>query len=121
LSELVTSFFILDFLDMDREKEIRHLEASKKTRHHLISQCQRELFNVGNPKNITKIRRDTHQAIHTLFRDEHWPINEPKEQLRKIFELMSPVFSDRVCRQLERIVNMDDRDFYQSDLIKWKK
>lgn len=101
-----------------REKDIQRLEAGKKTRHHLVSKCQKEFFDVFNPINIRKIRRDTHQAIHTLFRNEHWPIHEPQLQMKEFFELISPIVWDYALKYMDKLVNMSKEEFYKKEILK---
>lgn len=103
-----------------REKEIQKLEAAKYTRHHLISKCQQDLFDVFNPINVRRIRRDTHKAIHTLFTDENWPIHEPQLQMAKFFELISPIVWDYALKYMDKLVNMPKEEFYKKELIRWK-
>lgn len=101
-----------------QERLERNIENSRITKHHLIAQCKKDLFDVMNPINITKIRRDTHKSLHTLFTDEHWPILEPKLQLKKLFEIVCPVISDEYKNKLIDIFEATDEEFYIKEVQK---
>lgn len=94
----------------------RNIENSRTTRHHIIAKCEKDLFDVFNPINIIKLRRDTHKSLHTLFTDENWPIHEPKLQLIKLLEITSPVISEDISNKLMNILNTPDEKFYKKQV-----
>jgi hypothetical protein len=100
-----------------QERLQRNIENSRSTRHHIIAKCRKDMFDVFNPINITKIRRDTHKSLHTLFTDENWPILEPKLQLKKLFDIVSPVLSQEIKNSLIRILNTPDERFYTREVL----
>lgn len=96
-------------------------DPNRIDRHHLISQCQKDLFNVFLPKNIIKLKRKTHEAIHAVFTDEHWPIHEPQLQTKRFFEIIRPILWQQALKYFEKLISLPIQDFYSPELIKYGK
>lgn len=96
-------------------------DPNRIDRHHLISQCQKDLFNVFKPQNVIKIKRKTHEAIHAVFTDENWPIHEPQLQTKKFFEIIRPVLWYQSLKYFQKLISLPIEDFYLPELIKWNK
>ena len=58
-----------------------------------------------------------HDALNRFFLDKQ----NPRDQLRKVFELVKPVLSTGVRKELYTILyECDDNLFYDPDLLKWE-
>lgn len=86
--------------------------------HHIMWKCNKMKYNVNIDENKTEIKRIEHIALNNYFRDKQ----NPREQLRKVFDLVKPVLSPWVRKELYTILYQTDDDmFYIPELIKWKK
>ena len=78
--------------------------------------CNRNKYNTNIPENIVRISEREHDALNRYFKDKQ----NPREQLRKVFELVKPVLSAGVRHELEVILNCEDDLFYIPELLKHK-
>lgn len=75
-------------------------------------------YNVNIDENKVKIKKIEHIALNNFFRDKQ----NPREQLQKVFEIVKPVLSPWVRKELYTILyEADDDLFYIPELLKWKK
>ena len=86
--------------------------------HHIVGQCNKHLYNVNIDQNKIRMERREHIALNNYFRDKQ----NPREQLKKVYETVKSVLSEWVRRELYTILyEADDEMFYIPELIKWKK
>ena len=86
--------------------------------HHIMWKCNKAKYNTNIDKNKVRINRRLHVALNAFFGDKQ----NPREQLKQVFEIVKPVLSIWVKQELETILYQTDDDlFYIPELIKWKK
>lgn len=87
--------------------------------HHIMWQCNKHLYNVNIDQNKIRIPRREHVSLNSYFGSKQ----NPREQLKKVFEMVMPVLSLWVRRELYKILyEADDEMFYIPELLKqWKK
>lgn len=86
--------------------------------HHIMWRCNKHLYNVNIDENKIRMERREHIALNNYFRDKQ----NPREQLKKVFETVKQVLAPWVRRELYTILyEADDEMFYISELLKWKK
>ena len=96
----------------------RYIEKTEKDIHHLISRKLIQKYNVNHELNKVKMYRREHVALNQFF----WDKQNPRDQFKKIFELVKPVLSEWVRKELYTILYMtDDKMFYTSEVLKWQK
>ena len=86
--------------------------------HHILWQKYKHIYNVNIDQNKIRMERREHIALNNYFRDKQ----NPREQLKKVYETVKSVLSEWVRRELYTILyEADDEMFYIPELIKWKK
>lgn len=86
--------------------------------HHIMWRCNRNKYNTNIDKNKVKINRRLHVALNSFFGDKQ----NPRDQLKQVFEIVKPVLSEWVKKELYTILyEADDDLFYTPELLKWKK
>lgn len=86
--------------------------------HHIMWKCNKAKYNTNIDENKVRINRRLHVALNAFFGDKQ----NPREQLKQVFEIVKPVLSIWVKQELETILYQTDDDlFYIPELIKWKK
>lgn len=86
--------------------------------HHIMWQKYKHLYNVNIDENKIRMERREHIALNNYFRDKQ----NPREQLKKVFETVKQVLAPWVRRELYTILyEADDEMFYIPELLKWKK
>ena len=86
--------------------------------HHIMWRCNKHLYNVNIDENKIRMERREHIALNNYFRDKQ----NPREQLKKVYETVKQVLSPGVRRELYAILyEADDDMFYIPELLKWKK
>lgn len=86
--------------------------------HHIMWRKNRNKYNTNIEENKTRISRREHIALNNFFQDKQ----SPREQLKKVFEIVKPVLSPWVRHELYTILfECDDDMFYIPELLKWKK
>lgn len=86
--------------------------------HHIMGQCNRWLYNVNIDQNKIRMPRREHIALNNYFGNKQ----NPREQLKQVFETVKSVLSSWVRRELYTILyEADDEMFYIPELLKWKK
>ena len=96
----------------------RVIEKSATDMHHIMWQCNKHLYNVNIDENKIRMERREHIALNNYFRDKQ----NPREQLKKVFETVKQVLAPWVRRELYTILyEADDEMFYIPELLKWKK
>ncbi len=96
----------------------RVIEKSATDMHHIMWQCNKHLYNVNIDENKIRMERREHIALNNYFRDKQ----NPREQLKKVFETVKTVLAPWVRRELYTILyEADDSMFYIPELLKWKK
>ena len=86
--------------------------------HHIMGKCNRIKYNTNIEENKIRINRREHVALNAFFGNKQ----NPREQLQKVFEIVKPVLSPWVRKELYTILyEADDDLFYIPELLKWKK
>lgn len=86
--------------------------------HHIMWKCNRNKYNTNIEQNKVKISRRLHVALNGFFGDKQ----NPREQLKQVFEIVKPILSPWVRNELYTILyECDDEMFYIPELLKWKK
>lgn len=86
--------------------------------HHIIGKCNRMKYNTNAEENKVRINRREHIALNWYFLDKQ----DPRQQLLKVFNLVKPVLSPGVRRELHTILELtDDEMFYIPEVLKWQK
>ena len=104
-------------LDNVNYRLLKVIDKTATNLHHIMWRCNRHKYNTNIPENIVRISEREHDALNRFFKDKQ----NPRDQLRKVFELVKPVLSTGVKHELEIILNCDDDLFYIPGLLKWKK
>lgn len=96
----------------------RVIDKTATDLHHIMGQCNKHIYNVNIDENKIRMERREHIALNNYFRDKQ----NPREQLKKVFETVKTVLSPWVRRELYTILyEADDEMFYIPELLKWKK
>ena len=86
--------------------------------HHIMWKCNRNKYNTNIEQNKVKISRRLHVALNWFFGDKQ----NPRDQLKQVFEIVKPILSPWVRNELYTILyECDDEMFYITELLKWKK
>ena len=86
--------------------------------HHLIGRKYRHQYRVNAAENKVKINRRKHIALNQFF----WDKQNPREQLLEVFNLVKPVLTPWVRRELHTILELtDDEMFYIPEVLQWYK
>ena len=86
--------------------------------HHLIWKKYRHQYRVNAEENKVKINRRKHIALNQFFGDKQ----NPREQLKEVFNLVKPVLSPWVRKELYTILEQtDDEMFYIPEVLLWYK
>ena len=93
---------------------LRVIDATATNLHHIMWRCNRHKYNTNIEQNLVRISEREHDALNRYFKDKQ----NPREQLRKVFELVKPVLSNGVRHELEVILNCEDELFYIPELLK---
>lgn len=110
---------INDITDINgsKYKLVRVIDKSETDIHHIMWKCNRLKYNTNIDENKVRISRRLHVALNLFFKDKQ----NPRDQLKQVFEIVKPVLSEWVKQELEIILNCDDDLFYIPELLKWKK
>ena len=96
----------------------RVIEKTATDMHHIMWQCNKHLYNVNIDENKIRMERREHIALNNYFKDKQ----NPREQLKKVYETVKSILSEWVRRELYTILyEADDDMFYIPELLKWKK
>jgi len=96
----------------------RVIDKTATDLHHIMGQCNKHLYNVWIEQNKIRMERREHVALNNYFKDKQ----NPREQLKKVYETVKTVLSPWVRRELYTILyEADDDMFYIPELLKWKK
>lgn len=83
--------------------------------HHIIWKKYRLKYNTNAEVNKVKINRRKHVALNAFF----WDKQSPREQLIEVFNLVKPVLSCWVKKELYTILyETDDDMFYTEEVLK---
>lgn len=86
--------------------------------HHIMWQCNKHLYNVWIKQNKIRMPRREHIALNSYF----WDKQNPRDQLKKVYETVKTVLTPGVRRELYTILyETDDNMFYIEELLKEKK
>ena len=96
---------------------LRNIDKTATNLHHIMGKCNRHKYNTEIPENKVRISEREHDALNRFFKDKQ----NPRDQLRKVFELVKPVLSAGVRHELEVILSCSDDLFYIPELLKWQK
>lgn len=96
----------------------RVVEKTATDLHHIVGRCNRHLYNVNIDQNKIRMERRKHIALNNFFGNKQ----NPRDQLKEVFEIVKDVLTPWVRRELYTILyDTDDEMFYISELLKWKK
>ena len=96
----------------------RVIDKTATNLHHIMGRCNKHLYNVNIPENKIIMSEKEHIALNNYFRDKQ----NPREQLKQVYETVKSVLSEWVRRELYTILyEADDSMFYIPELLKWKK
>lgn len=96
----------------------RVIDKTSTDLHHIMGRCNKHLYNVNIDQNKIRMERREHVALNNYFKDKQ----NPREQLKKVFETVKSVLSAWVRRELYTILyEADDEMFYIPELLKCKK
>lgn len=96
----------------------RVIDKTATDLHHIMWQCNKHLYNVNIDQNKIRMERREHVALNNYFGNKQ----NPREQLKKVFETVKQVLSPWIRRELYTILyEADDEMFYIPELLKWKK
>ena len=84
--------------------------------HHIIWKKYRNQYNTNVEENKTRISRRLHVALNWFFGDKQ----NPRDQLKQIFEIVKPVLSTWVRNELYTLLTLPDDMFYNENLINGK-
>ena len=86
--------------------------------HHLIWKRYRHQYRTNAEENKVRINRRKHIALNQFFGDKQ----NPREQLKEVFNLVKPVLSPWVRHELYTILEQtDDEMFYIPEVLLWYK
>lgn len=75
-------------------------------------------YNTNIEENKIVMNEREHIALNNFFKDKQ----NPREQLQKVFEIVKPILSPWVRKELYTILyECDDSMFYIPELLKWKQ
>lgn len=94
----------------------RVIPYDEEDNHHIISKKLKDRFKVSEPENIIRIQRRTHVALNNLFENKQ----NPKDQLRMMFEIRKTALSTWVRNELYTLLTLPDDMFYNENLINGK-
>ena len=96
----------------------RVIDKTAKNVHHVMWKSNRHLYNVNIPENKIIMSEREHIALNNYFGDKQ----NPRDQLKKVFETVKTVLTPWVRRELYTILyETDDEMFYIDELLKKKK
>lgn len=106
-------------IDWIQYKLNRVIDETATSIHHIMGQCNKKQYNVNIEQNKVRISDREHIALNNYF----WNKQNPREQLKKVFEMVKPVLSQWVKQELYTILyKVDDDLFYIPELLKkWKQ
>lgn len=105
-------------IDGDLWKLNKVIDKNAMDLHHIMGRCNRNKYNTNIEENKIKINRRLHVALNWFFGDKQ----NPRDQLKQVFEITKNVLSPGVRRELYTILyECDDEMFYIPELLKWKK
>ena len=96
----------------------RVIDKTATNLHHIMGRCNKHLYNVSIDENLIRMSEREHIAFNNYFGNKQ----NPREQLKKVFETVKTVLTPGVRRELYTILyETDDSMFYIDELLKWKK
>ena len=96
----------------------RVIDKTATDLHHIMWQCNKHLYNVWIDQNKIRMLRREHVALNNYF----WDKQNPRDQLKKVYETVKTVLTPGVRRELYTILyETDDEMFYIEELLKSKK
>lgn len=105
-------------IDWVQWKLNRVIDKTATDIHHIVWKCNRHIYNINIEQNKIKMERREHVALNNYFRDKQ----NPREQLKQVFETVKNVLSEGVRKELYTILYIADDDmFYIPELLKKKK
>ena len=86
--------------------------------HHIIWKCNKHLYNVNIDQNKIVMSERKHIALNNFFGNKQ----NPRDQLKDVFEIVKNVLTPWVRRELYTILyETDDEMFYIDEVLKHKK
>lgn len=96
----------------------RVVDKTAQDIHHLIGKKYRHQYRTNAEENKVRINRRKHIALNQFFGDKQ----NPREQLKEVFNLVKPVLSPWVRKELYTILEQtDDEMFYIPEVLLWYK
>lgn len=88
----------------------------KHDKHHIIPQCQREIYNVFARINEKDVRRCQHIWFHKFV----WENPTPRKLFEISLERTSQVITERAKLLLFELINLTDEEMYIQKVLKDK-
>lgn len=108
----------IDNCDGVQYKLVRVIDKTATDIHHIMWKCNKYKYNTNIDENKVRISRRLHVALNGFFGDKQ----NPRDQLKQVFEIVKPILSEWVKQELYTILyEADDELFYIPELLKWKK
>jgi len=105
-------------INWKQRKLNRVIDKYSTNLHHIMWQCNKHLYNVNIDQNKILMSERKHVALNNFFGNKQ----NPREQLKDVYEIVKTVLTPWVRRELYTILyETDDEMFYIPELIKWKK
>ena len=96
----------------------RIVDKTAEDIHHIIWKKYRYQYRTNAEENKVRINRRKHIALNQFFGDKQ----NPREQLKEVFNLVKPVLSPWVRKELYTILEQtDDEMFYIPEVLLWYK
>ena len=96
----------------------RVIDRTATDLHHIMGRCNKHLYNVDIDQNKIRMERRKHVALNNFFGNKQ----NPREQLKDVFEIVKNVLTPWVRRELYTILyETDDDMFYIDEVLKHKK
>jgi len=109
---------IITDADWVQYKLCKIIDKTAQDIHHIMWKCNRNKYNTNIEQNKVKISRRLHVALNWFF----WDKQNPRDQLKQVYEIVKNVLSPWVRTELYTILyGTDDEMFYIPELLKWKK
>ena len=89
------------------------VDRSQNT-HHIVGQCQKDLYNVFLPINQIRVDKSQHNSYNGFVRDKQ----SPRWLFETAHKRTHPVLSDYAETLLRTLMEMPDEELYKKELLK---
>lgn len=101
-------------LDGELYRYHKFIDKDAKSIHHIMGRMNRIKYNTNIELNKVLMDDREHRNLNAFFKDKQ----NPRDQLKKVFEIVKPVLSPGVKQELEIILSCPDDLFYIPELLK---